>query len=96
MTPHSLDSGQAFLGSLGLDRGDGAGQGQWGSERVSNGSTSQLEQEDGPGPEQPTATLPAPSRSFLLSSLLCSVFSGSLSEAQVAKHPLAEGINTLN
>lgn len=96
MTPRSLDSGQAFLGSVGLDRGDGAGQGQWGHERVSNGSTSQLEQENGPEPEQPTTALPAPSHSFLPSSLLCSVFPGSLSEAQVAKHPLAEGINTLN
>ena len=30
------------------------------------------------------------------SSLLCSVFPGSPSEAQVTEHPLAEGINTLN
>lgn len=30
------------------------------------------------------------------SSLLCSVFPWSLSEAQVAEQPLSEGINTLN
>ena len=57
--------------------------------------TSQLEQEKGPGPAQPPLSC-APSCPFFPSSLLCFFFPESLGEAQVAEHPLAEGINTLN
>lgn len=63
-----------------------------GNVRVSSGSTSQPEQEKGPGLGQP----PLSCGPFLPSCLLCLFFPESLGEAQVAEHPLAEGINTLN
>lgn len=61
MIPPSPDSGQAFLGPLGLVRGQGTGGGQWGGVVVSNESISQLEQEKGSGSAQPTPVLPSPS-----------------------------------
>ena len=77
--------------------------GQWESESIGHGPGSQLEQEKGPGPDQPlplscdpslrsSSLLPPPSS--LLPPLFCLPWVPG--EAQVTEHPLAEGINALN
>lgn len=76
------DSGEA--------RASGMGQAPNWSRRKGLGQSS-------PTPQPPPATVLRPLLWLIPpSSLLCSVFPGSPSEAQVTEHPLAEGINTLN